>query len=65
MLAVIPFVLAALWLRDAWPAGNLGEFFLQVLLLLLLYVPCAFALVLSSGERALVLNKLRRGPDSR
>jgi O-antigen/teichoic acid export membrane protein len=64
LVAVAPFVLAALWLRDAWPAGNLGEFFVQLVLLLLLYVPCVFALVLSSGERALVLSRFRRGRDS-
>lgn len=60
LLAITPFVVAAYWVRDAYPATSLLGFFLRVGALLLLYVPVAFALVLDSTERALVLSRLRR-----
>lgn len=60
MLAITPFVVAACWVRDSYAATSLLGFFLRVGALLLLYVPFAFALVLDSTERALVLNRLRR-----
>lgn len=62
LLAITPFVVAAYWVRDAYPATSLLGFFLRVGALLLLYVPVAFALVLDSTERALVLSRLRRRP---
>lgn len=56
-LAIVPFVLAALWLRDASPAGNLPLFFLQMIGLTAIYVPCAFAIVLNADERRNVLRR--------
>jgi O-antigen/teichoic acid export membrane protein len=62
LLAITPFAMAAYWVRDAYAATSLLGFFLRVGALLLLYLPFAFALVLDSTERALVLSRLRRSP---
>jgi len=59
LVAVTPFAIGAYWLRNAYPANGLAQFFAQVSLLLLVYAPCAFAVVLNAGERKLVLQPLR------
>ena len=58
LIAVAPFVAAALWVRSELPASNLLEFFLSVSGLLLIYVPCAFAVVLSGDERRIILGRI-------
>ena len=57
-LAVAPVVVLAAWLRNAAPAENLFVFFGQVAVLLFVYVPAAFALVLDADERAYVLRRI-------
>ncbi len=58
-LAITPLALAAYWMRDAWPAANLAFFFGQVALLCLLYLPCAFFVVLNAQERLQIVERLR------
>jgi O-antigen/teichoic acid export membrane protein len=58
-LAITPLVLAAVWLRGALPADNLLVFFGQAAALTAIYVPCAFAIVLSSEERRYVLQRVK------
>jgi O-antigen/teichoic acid export membrane protein len=58
LIAVAPFVAAALWVRSELPVSNLLEFFLSVSGLLLIYVPCAFAVVLSRDERRIILRRI-------
>jgi len=60
LLAVAPFAVGACWIRDTYPADGLTGFFVRILLLLLVYLPCAFAIVLNSTERELVLKPVRR-----
>ena len=43
-------------MRDTWPASNLAFFFGQVALLCLLYLPCAFFVVLNAQERLQIVN---------
>lgn len=59
LLASVPFALASLLLREQWPATGLAVFFLQVALLMLLYIPPVYLLVLGSEERELLQGKLR------
>ena len=59
-VAVLPFAVAALWVHEVHPARNLAVFFAQITGLLLIYVPCAFALVLNTNERRLIINRIRR-----
>jgi O-antigen/teichoic acid export membrane protein len=60
LLAVVPFVTAAYWVQATYPAESLAGFFLQVLGLLTLYVPCAIAIVLNAEERSLLLSRVIR-----
>jgi O-antigen/teichoic acid export membrane protein len=60
LLAALPFALAAFAIRERWPAASLLEFFLQVVLLVLLYVPCAFFFALTRKEQAMLTDQLRR-----
>jgi O-antigen/teichoic acid export membrane protein len=62
LLAIAPFVAGAWWIRSSYPADDLLGFFLRIGALLLLYPPCAFALVLDATERKLVLSRWRRAP---
>jgi O-antigen/teichoic acid export membrane protein len=58
LAAIVPFAVAAVWVRDEYPAVDLLGFFLRITGLLLVYVPCAFALVLSREERHVVLARI-------
>lgn len=58
-VAIAPLALAAYWVRDTWPASNLAFFFGQVALLCLLYLPCAFFVVLNAQERLQIVERLR------
>jgi O-antigen/teichoic acid export membrane protein len=58
LLAIAPFVAAAYWVEIAHPAQGLIGFFLRILGLLALYVPCAFAIVLDAKERRLIWNRI-------
>lgn len=51
LLACIPFLLGALWLRSYWPARNLFEFFVEVGGLCCIYLATTYALVLDDEER--------------
>lgn len=61
LAAITPFAAAAIWVRVEWPASDLLGFFARVFGLLLLYVPCAFALVLSRDERRIVMERIGLG----
>jgi O-antigen/teichoic acid export membrane protein len=58
LAAIVPFAVAALWVRAEYPASGLVGFFLRILALLLIYVPCAFLLVLNAEERRLILGRI-------
>lgn len=65
LLAIAPFVAAAYWIDSAYPAESLIGFFLRILGLLMLYLPCAFTIVLDAAERQLIWNRVvRRSPTS-
>lgn len=57
-LAIVPFALVAIWLRDESPARSLPIFFMQMIGLTALYAPCAFAIVLNADERRNVLRRI-------
>lgn len=59
LVAIVPFAAAAMWVREEFPATDLLGFFLRIAALLAVYVPCAFAVVLSRDERRLVLARAR------
>ena len=59
LLAIIPMAILAWWVRVSFPASNLFYFFVQVALLCLVYLPCAFALILNADERLQIVQRLR------
>lgn len=59
LLAVVPMAALAYWVRISYPASNLFYFFVQVALLCMVYLPCAFALILNADERLQIVKKLR------
>ena len=58
LISITPFAVASYWIGHDFPATDLLGFFLRILALLLLYVPCAFFVVLSRTERMLLLTRL-------
>lgn len=59
LLAIVPMAALAYWVRVSFPAANLWIFFGQVALLCLVYLPCAFGLILNANERLQLVKKLR------
>ena len=57
-LAIAPFAAAAWWVRASLPASNLAVFFLQMIALVAIYLPCAFFIVLNARERRFVLERM-------
>jgi hypothetical protein len=57
LVAAVPFALGAFWVHRNIQLRNLIEFVLAVGLLLLLYIPCVYAIGLTGAERLLVLRK--------
>jgi O-antigen/teichoic acid export membrane protein len=57
LVAAVPFALGAFWVHRNIQLRNLLEFVLAVGLLLLLYIPCVYAVGLTGAERLLVLRK--------
>ena len=58
-LAIAPFAAAAWWVRNQLPASSLAGFFLHMIALMAIYVPCAFFIVLNATERRYVLERMR------
>lgn len=58
LLAVTPFALATLWVRFQFAPANLPGFFMRIALLMTIYLPCAYAVVLSKQERSLVRERI-------
>lgn len=58
LAAVAPFAAAAFWVRAEYAASDLLGFFLRILVLLLVYIPCAFAVILNKEERRIVLGRM-------
>lgn len=56
-IAIAPFAAAAWWVHGNLPAGNLAVFFLHMIALTAIYVPCAFFIVLNGAERRIVLER--------
>jgi O-antigen/teichoic acid export membrane protein len=59
LLAIVPMALLAWWVRVSFPAPNLWIFFGEVALLCLVYLPCAFILILNANERLQIVQRLR------
>ncbi|MGE0759296.1 MAG: polysaccharide biosynthesis C-terminal domain-containing protein, partial [Pirellulaceae bacterium] len=57
-LAIAPFAAAAWWVRASLPASNLAVFFLQMIALMAIYLPCAFFVVLNAAERRHMLERM-------
>jgi O-antigen/teichoic acid export membrane protein len=62
LLAAVPFLVAALWVRNHWPAANLAVFFAQVAALCCVYVAAVYALALDPEERQMILKLVARKP---
>lgn len=58
MVAIAPYAAAAWWVGGNLPAGNLAVFFLHMIALTAIYVPCAFFIVLNAAERGYVLDRM-------
>jgi O-antigen/teichoic acid export membrane protein len=61
LIAAIPFLLGAFWLRSNAAAESLLELFVQIGALVCLYLPCVYAIALNIEER----NKLKQLVGSR
>lgn len=59
-VAILPFALGALWLRDQYPAETLVVLLAQIAALVVLYAPCVYLLGLNSDERSMVLRLVKR-----
>jgi O-antigen/teichoic acid export membrane protein len=58
-IAIVPSALAAAWIHHSFPASNLPVFFGQVALVCLVYLPCAFFVVLNANERRQLVQRFR------
>jgi hypothetical protein len=58
LIAVVPYAAAAWWVNSNAPAANLAIFFLHMIALTAVYLPCAFFIVLNQAERRFVLARM-------
>ena len=56
--AIAPFAAAAWWVNSNLPASNLAVFFLHMIGLTAIYLPCAYFIVLDATERQFVLGRM-------
>jgi O-antigen/teichoic acid export membrane protein len=58
LASIAPFAAAAAWLRAFFAPSSLAGFFLQIAALLLIYLPCAYYVVLNAAERKLMVERV-------
>ena len=62
LLASVPFLAGALWLRSYLPARNLLEFFIEIGVLCCIYLAATYVLVLDDEERMTIRRVMGRKP---